>query len=88
MDSNEYTWAWTSDLPLECVSHSVRIRHFSNQSVPSPWSNWVTNNGETVILYSESQLPVYMSKTNNYTENRSGSCMHSFTDKIMTSNKH
>ncbi|XP_035514491.1 oncostatin-M-specific receptor subunit beta [Morone saxatilis] len=45
MDSNEYTWAWTSDLPLECVSHSVRIRHFSNQSVPSPWSNWVTNNG-------------------------------------------
>ncbi|XP_070761070.1 leukemia inhibitory factor receptor [Enoplosus armatus] len=45
VDSDEYTWTWTSELPLECVDHSVRIRHFYNQSVPSPWSNWETNNG-------------------------------------------
>lgn len=44
-DSHEYTWTWISDLPLECVDHSVRIRHFYNQSAPSPWSNWTTNNG-------------------------------------------
>ncbi|XP_042276180.1 oncostatin-M-specific receptor subunit beta [Thunnus maccoyii] len=47
-DLYEYTWTWTSDLPLECVDHSVRIRHFYNQSVPSPWSNWVTNHGAEV----------------------------------------
>ncbi|KAM3610502.1 uncharacterized protein V6R79_004825 [Siganus canaliculatus] len=45
MDAVNYTWTWTSDLPLECVDHSVRIRQFSNQSVPSPWSDWRTNNG-------------------------------------------
>ncbi|XP_027133359.1 leukemia inhibitory factor receptor isoform X3 [Larimichthys crocea] len=45
VDSNVYTWTWTSDLPLECVDHSVRMRHFYNPSVPSPWSNWMTNNG-------------------------------------------
>ncbi|KAM9360201.1 leukemia inhibitory factor receptor [Symphorus nematophorus] len=45
VDSDEYTWTWTSDLPLECVDHSVRIRYFYNQSVPSPWSNWTTNYG-------------------------------------------
>nr|XP_020449371.1 leukemia inhibitory factor receptor-like isoform X2 [Monopterus albus]XP_020449372.1 leukemia inhibitory factor receptor-like isoform X2 [Monopterus albus] len=44
-DLNRYTWTWTSALPLECVDHSVRIRHFYNQSVPSPWSDWVTNYG-------------------------------------------
>uniref|UniRef100_A0A3P8TEF7 Fibronectin type-III domain-containing protein n=1 Tax=Amphiprion percula TaxID=161767 RepID=A0A3P8TEF7_AMPPE len=44
-DLHEYTWTWVSDLPLECVDHSVRIRHFYNQSTPSPWSNWTTNNG-------------------------------------------
>ncbi|XP_070690651.1 leukemia inhibitory factor receptor [Pempheris klunzingeri] len=43
MESDEYTWTWTSDLPLECVDHSVRIRHVYNQSVLSPWSNWITN---------------------------------------------
>ncbi|XP_074495372.1 leukemia inhibitory factor receptor isoform X2 [Sebastes fasciatus] len=45
VDSDEYTWTWTSDVPLECVDHSVRIRHFYNQSVPSPWSDWKTNYG-------------------------------------------
>ncbi|XP_072243660.1 leukemia inhibitory factor receptor isoform X2 [Leuresthes tenuis] len=43
--SAEYTWTWTSDLPLECVDHSVRIRFFCNQSAPSLWSNWITNYG-------------------------------------------
>ncbi|XP_073322066.1 leukemia inhibitory factor receptor [Pagrus major] len=45
LDSDEYTWTWTSDLPLECVDHSVRIRRFYNQSFPSPWSSWRTNCG-------------------------------------------
>ncbi|XP_076587335.1 leukemia inhibitory factor receptor isoform X2 [Chaetodon auriga] len=45
VDSDNYTWTWTSDLPLECVDHSVRVRHFFNQCVPSPWSNWITNYG-------------------------------------------
>ncbi|XP_022621028.1 leukemia inhibitory factor receptor-like isoform X3 [Seriola dumerili] len=44
-DSHEHTWTWTSDLPLECVDHSVRIRYFYNQTAPSPWSKWVTNCG-------------------------------------------
>ncbi|KAK5870919.1 hypothetical protein PBY51_003827 [Eleginops maclovinus] len=55
VDPVEYAWTWTSDLPLECVDHSVRIRCFYNQSVPSAWSNWKTNNrtqvkGETRIF--------------------------------------
>ncbi|XP_034547122.1 leukemia inhibitory factor receptor isoform X2 [Notolabrus celidotus] len=45
-DSHNYTWTWTSDLPLECVDHSVRIRLLDNQSVLSPWSNWKTNYGD------------------------------------------
>uniref|UniRef100_UPI0037E7C2D6 leukemia inhibitory factor receptor isoform X2 n=1 Tax=Semicossyphus pulcher TaxID=241346 RepID=UPI0037E7C2D6 len=45
MASHEYSWSWTSDLPLECVDHSVRIRLFYNQSGPSPWSDWKTNYG-------------------------------------------
>ncbi|XP_023814694.1 leukemia inhibitory factor receptor isoform X2 [Oryzias latipes] len=44
----ERTWTWISDLPLECVDHSVRIRYFCNQSAPSPWSNWTTNHGVKV----------------------------------------
>ncbi|XP_041855246.1 leukemia inhibitory factor receptor [Melanotaenia boesemani] len=44
-NSSEYTWTWISDLPLECADHSVRIRNLCNQSVASPWSNWITNYG-------------------------------------------
>ncbi|KAM4576175.1 leukemia inhibitory factor receptor isoform 2-T2 [Odontesthes bonariensis] len=44
-NSTEYTWTWISDLPLECVDHSVRVRFSCNQSAPSPWSNWITNYG-------------------------------------------
>ncbi|XP_029018223.1 oncostatin-M-specific receptor subunit beta isoform X2 [Betta splendens] len=43
--ADEHTWSWTSDLPLECVDHSVRIRHFYKQSVVSHWSNWTTHPG-------------------------------------------
>lgn len=43
--SAKYTWTWISDLPLECVDHSVRMRYY-NQSDQSPWSNWITNSGE------------------------------------------
>ncbi|XP_071775502.2 leukemia inhibitory factor receptor isoform X1 [Centroberyx gerrardi] len=43
--SDVYTWTWTSTLPLQCADHSVRIRRFYNQSIPSPWSNWMTNYG-------------------------------------------
>ncbi|XP_062272715.1 oncostatin-M-specific receptor subunit beta [Scomber scombrus] len=48
VDLDEHTWTWSSDVPLECVDHSVRIRHFYDHSVPSPWSNWVTNKGAEV----------------------------------------
>ncbi|XP_026198886.1 oncostatin-M-specific receptor subunit beta [Anabas testudineus] len=44
-DLDGYKWTWTSDLPLECVDHSVRIRHFYNDSVLSSWSKWTTNPG-------------------------------------------
>ncbi|KAG7489235.1 leukemia inhibitory factor receptor-like isoform X2 [Solea senegalensis] len=43
--SHGYQWTWTSDLPLECVDHFVRVRHFDNRSVPSPWSKWKANSG-------------------------------------------
>ncbi|XP_042344411.1 leukemia inhibitory factor receptor [Plectropomus leopardus] len=45
VDSVKNNFTWTSEVPLECVDHSVRIRHFYNQSVPSPWSSWKTNYG-------------------------------------------
>ncbi|XP_014803084.1 PREDICTED: oncostatin-M-specific receptor subunit beta isoform X2 [Calidris pugnax] len=36
-------WTWDSDLPLECVSHSVRIRSKAEASkIWSPWSLWET----------------------------------------------
>lgn len=43
-------WTWTSDLPLECVDHSVRMRYLYNQTVQSSWSNWKTNSGELMQL--------------------------------------
>ncbi|XP_049435302.1 leukemia inhibitory factor receptor isoform X1 [Epinephelus fuscoguttatus] len=45
VDSDKHTFTWTSDVPLECVDHSVRIRLFYNQSVSSPWSSWKTHYG-------------------------------------------
>uniref|UniRef100_A0A3B5KAB1 Fibronectin type-III domain-containing protein n=1 Tax=Takifugu rubripes TaxID=31033 RepID=A0A3B5KAB1_TAKRU len=45
LNLGQHSWTWTSDLPLECADHSVRIRRLYNRSVPSPWSNWETNSG-------------------------------------------
>ncbi|XP_008416333.1 leukemia inhibitory factor receptor isoform X1 [Poecilia reticulata] len=44
-DSGWSTLTWSSDLPLECVDHSVRIRSFCHQTAAGPWSNWVTIHG-------------------------------------------
>ncbi|XP_040050982.2 leukemia inhibitory factor receptor isoform X1 [Gasterosteus aculeatus] len=45
VESDAYTWTWTSDIPLECVDHLARVRQFYNRSVPGSWSDWVTNYG-------------------------------------------
>ncbi|XP_063177475.1 oncostatin-M-specific receptor subunit beta isoform X2 [Chroicocephalus ridibundus] len=40
---NPLHWVWDSDLPLECVSHSVRIRSKAEASkIWSQWSLWET----------------------------------------------
>ncbi|XP_038133216.1 leukemia inhibitory factor receptor [Cyprinodon tularosa] len=44
-DSAQYNLMWFSDLPLECVDHSVRMRLFCNQTFHSPWSTWITHHG-------------------------------------------
>ncbi|KAM8960878.1 oncostatin-M-specific receptor subunit beta [Pelodytes ibericus] len=47
-----FRWSWVSDLPLECESHSVRIRssHVRDQVIKheewSLWSPWKTHYGE------------------------------------------
>ncbi|XP_028269069.1 leukemia inhibitory factor receptor [Parambassis ranga] len=50
-------WTWISDLPLECVDHSVRIRQIFNRSVSGPWSNWMTNYG----FKSKGEIPIFPS---------------------------
>uniref|UniRef100_A0A673HZE4 Oncostatin M receptor n=1 Tax=Sinocyclocheilus rhinocerous TaxID=307959 RepID=A0A673HZE4_9TELE len=37
-----HTLVWTSQLPLNCVNHSVRIRLISGASPSSSWSSWKT----------------------------------------------
>ncbi|XP_058493211.1 oncostatin-M-specific receptor subunit beta isoform X2 [Solea solea] len=57
--SHGYEWTWTSDLPLECVDHFVRVRHFYNRSVPSPWSKWKANSGakaKTITMFPRDQM--------------------------------
>lgn len=49
VESDAYTWTWTSDIPLECVDHLARVRQFYNRSVPGSWSDWVTNYGEATL---------------------------------------
>ncbi|XP_055646212.1 oncostatin-M-specific receptor subunit beta isoform X1 [Falco peregrinus] len=54
-------WVWDSDLPLECMSHSVRIRSRTEASkIWSQWSRWETvlaldtsNNSEPQIFPNE-----------------------------------
>ncbi|XP_014324057.2 leukemia inhibitory factor receptor-like isoform X1 [Xiphophorus maculatus] len=59
-DSGWSTLTWISDLPLECVDHSVRIRSFCHQTAPGPWSNWVTNHGaraaDASLIFPSSRL--------------------------------
>ncbi|XP_065262280.1 oncostatin-M-specific receptor subunit beta [Emys orbicularis] len=41
-------WSWDSELPLECMSHSVRIRSMVNdERFPKIWSRW--SQWETVL---------------------------------------
>lgn len=38
-----HSWNWKSDMPLECTSHHVRIRHYINITQfdgPKDWSAW------------------------------------------------
>ncbi|XP_048044668.1 leukemia inhibitory factor receptor isoform X1 [Megalobrama amblycephala] len=46
-----HTMVWTSQLPLNCVDHSVRIRLISDASPSSSWSLWKTNYGETNLAH-------------------------------------
>lgn len=37
------SWNWTSDMPLECTSHYVKIRCYINATQfvgPKDWSDW------------------------------------------------
>ncbi|KAM3938038.1 oncostatin-M-specific receptor subunit beta-like isoform 2-T2 [Leptodactylus fuscus] len=49
-----FNWTWHSLLPLECDSHSVRVRSALVGNVPtaeinwSEWSPWKTHKGETI----------------------------------------
>ncbi|XP_056110642.1 leukemia inhibitory factor receptor [Rhinichthys klamathensis goyatoka] len=47
---------WTSQLPLNCVDHSVRIRLISDDLPSSSWSLWKTNYGEMNLTHNEIRL--------------------------------
>ncbi|KAM8793532.1 oncostatin-M-specific receptor subunit beta-like [Eudromia elegans] len=50
-------WNWDSDLPLECMSHSVRIRSKAEASKSwSQWSPWETIPGLDASNYSQPQI--------------------------------
>ncbi|XP_063817302.1 oncostatin-M-specific receptor subunit beta [Pseudophryne corroboree] len=58
-----YRWTWDSQLPLECDSHSVRIRSALLGRPWSMWSPWKTHHGHsngdrTVIYPHEKIVPV------------------------------
>uniref|UniRef100_A0A8C5LTU4 Leukemia inhibitory factor receptor D2 domain-containing protein n=1 Tax=Leptobrachium leishanense TaxID=445787 RepID=A0A8C5LTU4_9ANUR len=40
MTNEPFHWAWDSELPLECESHSVRIRSAPSRSKEERWSAW------------------------------------------------
>ncbi|XP_073696227.1 leukemia inhibitory factor receptor [Garra rufa] len=52
-----HTLVWTSQLPLNCVDHSVRIRLISDASPFSSWSSWKTVYGETNLAHDEIRFP-------------------------------
>ncbi|KAJ8401566.1 hypothetical protein AAFF_G00378830 [Aldrovandia affinis] len=37
------TWKWVSELPLQCIDHSVRIRCLLNDTFASDWTPWKMN---------------------------------------------
>ncbi|KAG9354950.1 hypothetical protein JZ751_001663, partial [Albula glossodonta] len=45
-DDTLLSWKWASELPLQCIDHSIRIRRVFNDSFASGWSPWKTNFGE------------------------------------------
>uniref|UniRef100_A0A8C2DKJ2 Oncostatin M receptor n=1 Tax=Cyprinus carpio TaxID=7962 RepID=A0A8C2DKJ2_CYPCA len=51
-----HTLVWTSQLPLNCVDHSVRIRFISEASPPSSWSSWKTIYGEMNLAHNQIRL--------------------------------
>ncbi|XP_051552323.1 leukemia inhibitory factor receptor-like isoform X2 [Myxocyprinus asiaticus] len=51
-----HTLVWISQLPLNCVDHSVRIRHISDASPSSSWSSWKTNNGVVNMAHGEIRM--------------------------------
>uniref|UniRef100_A0A8C2BA93 Oncostatin M receptor n=1 Tax=Cyprinus carpio TaxID=7962 RepID=A0A8C2BA93_CYPCA len=51
-----HTLVWTSQLPLNCVDHSVRIRFISEASPPSSWSSWKTIYGRIFKMFPDDQV--------------------------------
>ncbi|XP_056602176.1 leukemia inhibitory factor receptor [Triplophysa dalaica] len=55
------TVIWTSQMPLNCTDHSVRIRRISDNSTLGSWSAWKTHYGDEnlsqgVKMYPENQV--------------------------------
>ncbi|XP_072272722.1 oncostatin-M-specific receptor subunit beta-like isoform X2 [Pyxicephalus adspersus] len=63
-----FRWSWDSELPLQCDSHSFRIRSalllesFSSEQHWSPWCTWKTHhgknveNGKDILIYPHDKL--------------------------------
>ncbi|XP_051535717.1 leukemia inhibitory factor receptor-like [Myxocyprinus asiaticus] len=51
-----HTLVWTSQLPLNCVDHLVRIRHISNPLLYSSWSSWKTNYGDVNLAHDKIKM--------------------------------
>ncbi|KAM5192819.1 oncostatin-M-specific receptor subunit beta [Mantella aurantiaca] len=66
--SKSFSWSWDSELPLECDSHSFRIRsallqdHFPSEQQWSTWSLWKTINGKNemnrtnIVIYPHEKI--------------------------------
>ncbi|MEE6458074.1 hypothetical protein FKM82_000168 [Ascaphus truei] len=81
-------WSWDSDMPLECVSHSVRIRsavagnNFTRNKKWSMWSPWKTNSG--VDTFDNVQPLVYpVDKIVNKGSNVSFCCIAGKNQKVL-----
>uniref|UniRef100_A0A8C2G4M9 LIF receptor subunit alpha b n=1 Tax=Cyprinus carpio TaxID=7962 RepID=A0A8C2G4M9_CYPCA len=83
-----YHWKWTSPIPLQCTSHSVRLRH-RDQLYIGEWTPLYTYNGQDLnavetIVYPYDQ--VFMVGSNItfccIVETDSGAPVHTFQTKI------